>query len=457
MIHLINNEVVMLDSERWVQEQWPANSCCDPRLSRRAVNIALATLRQPTKSIPGRFSLQKDVKGCYRFLGNKAVGHQMLQQQHYENVLKEAASETGRVLFIQDGSELIYNNLKWTDLGPTADANGNGIMFHSCLAVKFKDSQPQVIGLSGQKAWIRERCDEKADPKVQEEKESQVWQEMIDQIGSVPEGCTWTTVGDRGADIFSFIESLPKGWDCVVRSKHDRKILMNGKEYNLKKCMRGLPSMGTTKLYLRARKDVSREVTLQLSWAAVDILPPPKADKEKPPIKGWYVRAWCEEDPTLEWILFTKSPITSFEEALEIVSIYRHRWLIEEYHKCLKTGCQIEEVQLRTAERLMALFGMLGVIATQLIQLKGVSRTNPEEPAEKHVDKIAVAVLQEIYSLKGVMTVREFWRRVAMLVGFMGRKSDGNPGWKKIWEGWIRLQDMCKGVELGRQLAAKGI
>jgi Transposase DNA-binding/Transposase DDE domain len=456
MIHLFNNEVIMLDSERWAHEQWPSTSFCDPRLSRRAVNIALATLKQPTTSIPGRFSLRKDVKGCYRFVDNKAIGHQMLQRQHYANVLKEATSATGKVLFIQDGSELIYNNLKWTDLGPTADANGNGIMFHSSLAVKFQDGQPQVIGLSGQKAWIRERSNKQLDSKAQETKESQVWQEMIDQIGPVPEGCTWVTVGDRGADIFSFIESLPEGWDCVIRSKHDRKILMNGQEYNLKKCMRELASMGTTIHFLRARKNVSREVTLQLSWAAVDILPP-KVDKEKPSIKGWYVRAWCEEDPTLEWILFTKTPVTSLNEALEIVSIYRLRWLIEEYHKCLKTGCQIEEVQLRTSERLMALFGMLGVIATQLIQLKGVSRTNPEEPAENYVDKIAVTVLQEIYSLKGVMTVREFWRRVAMLVGFMGRKSDGNPGWKKIWEGWIKLRDMCKGVEIGRQLAAKGI
>jgi len=446
----------VLDLEHWAQEQWPTISFFDPRLSKRAVNIALAILKQPTNSLPGRFSLQKDVKGCYRFLNNKAIGHQMLQRQHYENVLKEAASVPGRVLFIQDGSELIYNNLKWTDLGPTADANGNGIMFHSCLVVKFKDDQPQVIGLSGQKAWVREKCDEKADSKTQEEKESQVWKEMIDQIGPVPKGCTWTTVGDRGADIFSYIESLPIGWDCVIRSKHDRKILVNGIEHKLKNHMRGLSSMGSTTHFLRARKEASREVTLQLSWAEVDMLPP-NADKEKPPVKGWYVRAWCEEDPDLEWILFTKSRINSLEEAQEIVSIYRHRWLIEEYHKCLKTGCQIEEVQLRTAERLMALFGMLGVIATQLIQLKGVSRTNPEEPAEKHVDKLAVVVLEEIYSLKGDMTVREFWRRVAMLAGFMGRKSDGNPGWKKIWEGWIRLRDICRGVEVGRKLAAKGI
>jgi hypothetical protein len=134
-----------LNSEQWAKLQWPSVSFFDPRLHKRAVNIAGAILKQPKNSILGRFSLQKDVKGCYRFLNNKAVNHQMLQRQHYENVLKAAVCARGRVLFIQDGSELIYNNLKWASLGPTADSSGNGIMFHSCLAVKFQDDQPQVI------------------------------------------------------------------------------------------------------------------------------------------------------------------------------------------------------------------------------------------------------------------------------------------------------------------------
>ena len=52
----------------------------------------------------------------------------MLHSEHYKNVLAEPASAPGRVLFIQDGSELIYNNLKWIELGPTADSNDNGIL-----------------------------------------------------------------------------------------------------------------------------------------------------------------------------------------------------------------------------------------------------------------------------------------------------------------------------------------
>ena len=444
----------MLDFKKWAEKQWPSFLFFDPRHHKRVLSIVSAMLAKPTASLPGRFCFQKEIKGCYRLLGNERISHQMLQSQHYSNVIAEAASTTDRVLFIQDGSELLYNNLEWTDLGPTADSAGNGIMFHSCLAVKIQNDQPQIIGLTGQKAWIRER--KKVDAKVQAERESRVWQEMVDQIGPVPENCKWTTVGDRGADIFSFVESLPKGWDCVIRSKHDRKLLINGETRHLKKHMRELPTMGTVEQFLRARKGLSRNVKLNVSWSEVHMLPP-DSQKDKKPIKGSYVRVWAEEDADIEWTLFSLSPITSFEDALEIVTIYRHRWLIEEYHKCLKTGCQIEKVQLRTKDRLLVLFGMLGVIATQLLQLKLISRINPDELAEKHVDKTSLIVLQSFYELKAPLTVREYWRRVAMLVGFMGRKSDGNPGWQKIWKGWVMLREMSRGFEIAQRLNAGSV
>ena len=107
---------IMLISNNWIEEQWPSVSFLDPRVHKRVINIASAMLRHPTASLPGRFSMQKEIKGCYRFLNNKTVNHQMLQRQHYNNVLTEATSTSGRILFIQDGSELIYNNLNWTDV-----------------------------------------------------------------------------------------------------------------------------------------------------------------------------------------------------------------------------------------------------------------------------------------------------------------------------------------------------
>lgn len=35
-----------------------------------------------------------------------------------------------------------------------------------------------------------------------------------------------------------------------------------------------------------------------------------------------------------------------------------------------------------------------------------------------------------------------------MVDGFLGRKSDGNPGWQTIWKGWLRIQDMLEGIAM---------
>ncbi len=77
-----------------------------------------------------------------------------------------------------------------------------------------------------------------------------------------------------------------------------------------------------------------------------------------------------------------------------------------------------------------------------------MSRIMPEALAEQHIDHLTVEVIRIRYKLRGEITVKEFWRRVGKLGGFLARKSDGDPGWQKIWKGWIRLQDMRDGMEM---------
>ena len=40
---------------------------------------------------------------------------------------------------------------------------------------------------------------------------------------------------------------------------------------------------------------------------------------------------------------------------------YTCRWLIEEYHKCLKTGCALEKRQLEQATSLVTLLGFFAL------------------------------------------------------------------------------------------------
>lgn len=434
----------------WVEKQWNGAPLGDKRLEKRAIKIGEACLNTPGGTLPEKFGSWSGTKGAYRFFDSTEVTHEALQKVHNKNVIEIAGASGRLVLFIQDGSELIYNKHPCTHgLGPTADAFGQGIMFHTCLAVEWsKDSSPVTIGVAKQTAWIRPEPSEKMKNNDQKKKESLVWLNTLKAIGRPPVNSRWVSVGDRGNDIYEYISgAAEEDWDYALRAKHDRTILVNGEKQRLHKWVRSLESKGEYKLDLRARVEkFSRQAELKIAWGEA-VMQPPNGKKGKT-VEVTYVRAYDPEDEDLEWILVTSLKVNSVEDALEIVQIYEQRWIIEEYHKCLKTGCRIEDAQLKTGKRLLALLGILGVVATQLLKLRDLSRQQPDKLAEELVEKEIVDIVKNKFKLTGEISLKELWRRIAMMGGFLGRKSDGNPGWQTIWKGWLRIQDMLEGMAM---------
>jgi hypothetical protein len=118
-------------------------------------------------------------------------------------------------------------------------------------------------------------------------------------------------------------------------------------------------------------------VDLQVAWSALTIQPPTTGNERKQqPIDGWCIRVW-EESGDMEWILFTSIPVTDENSAFIQIDWYSCRWLIEEYHKCLKSGCAVEKRQLESANGLVTLLGFFAVVAVRLLQLRELSRSNP--------------------------------------------------------------------------------
>jgi hypothetical protein len=218
----------------------------------------------------------------------------------------------------------------------------------------------------------------------------------------------------------------------------------------LKEYVRSRPVETTKTISLHSRNGKpARTILLQVSWTALTLMPPSnRAEKHEQPQPGWVVRCWNDAEK-LEWILFSTLPVLTAEDALLRISWYEHRWIIEEYHKCLKTGCAIEKRQLATADGLLALFAFLAITAVRLLQLRGLARTNPQGLANTAgIDPILLSITASHLNTQTTsLTLAEFWRGVAMLGGFIGRKSDGEPGWQTLWDGWRRLQDMAWGAE----------
>ena len=128
---------------------------------------------------------------------------------------------------------------------------------------------------------------------------------------------------------------------------------------------------------------------------------------------------------------------------------YEKRWLIEEFHKALKSGCRLEERQYEAAKRLEAVTGVLSVLAVRLLQLKTIARDEPQRPAKQVVPMRWIQMLQSLRKRppKSPWTVRDFYRELAKLGGFLGRKSDGEPGWMTLWHGFEKLHLCLRGAD----------
>jgi hypothetical protein len=117
--------------------------------------------------------------------------------------------------------------------------------------------------------------------------------------------------------------------------------------------------------------------------ARMTLLPPrhdPRQSKE--PLPVWVIRVWEEQatagEEPLEWLLLTSVKTTTLEDAWERVDWYRSRWLVEDYHQCLKSGCRIEERQLQSVDGLMRLLGLLSPLAVRLLQVRAYARAEKE-------------------------------------------------------------------------------
>jgi hypothetical protein len=194
---------------------------------------------------------------------------------------------------------------------------------------------------------------------------------------------------------------------------------------------------------------------LQVAACAVELRSPRRpgaAPGSRAPLACTALRVW-EEEPApgseaLEWILLTDRPVTGPEVATECVQQYATRWVIEEFHKVLKSGLGAERLQLEHAERLFAAIALMSIVALRLLNLKEFLRVEPEAPpAKAGLDPLELHLL-ELQVKRPLRTVRDVALALGRMGGHMGRKGDGMPGWITLWRGLTRLQAMAHGAHL---------
>ena len=220
---------------------------------------------------------------------------------------------------------------------------------------------------------------------------------------------------------------------------------------------RNAPVLGKFEIDLRARKgQAARTAVLSVSSVTGIRLRSPQRPGHRagdlPGIDCNVVRIFEENPPDgikpLEWILLTDLPVETFEEAFECSQNYTTRWLVEDYHKALKTGCGAEKLQLETAHRLYGCIALMAVVALRLIHIREVFRIMPEANAEEAgLEPLELEILRRLFK-RPITTVRDVALAIGRLGGHLNRKSDGMPGMVTLCRGMKKLLIMALAVRL---------
>jgi hypothetical protein len=109
------------------------------------------------------------------------------------------------------------------------------------------------------------------------------------------------------------------------------------------------------------------------------------------------------------------------------------------FFNVLKNGCRVESMQLGSIDGIERALALYMIVSWRIAHLMRLGRTCPELDANLFFspDEIQGAYLltHTKHPVDRVPTLNEVLRLVARLGGFIGRKSDGEPGVKTIWLG----------------------
>jgi hypothetical protein len=475
------------DPHSWAATHFGKVEMSDIRRSARVLKIAQAMAAHPGKSIPQMMSDTYQVKATYKLLQHPEATPDTLQANH-RKIVSGKLQTRGTYLLIEDTSEMIWSGRAVRHgLGPVGAGTPGlqGFLLHSVLAATWitdsgTEKEPcqvvdvgerrpavEIIGLYDQQYHVRTRrpageSKNKTHACKKRERESQVWEGSIQRSGLLPvtEEVRLIRVADRGADIYEYLKACQLyGYEFVVRASTDRVVIDPGtgeRSGTLFEKVSAAPLMGSYQLKLRSRPGhMARTAEVNISAVEVEIRAPQRPGHGAGwdmPIRCTAVRVWEEQAPAgvdkLEWILLCDGKVENFARARECVQQYTSRWIVEEFHKALKTGMGAERLQIECAAGLFAAIAIMSVVALRLIGIREISREKPEAPAtEAGLSRMELTILEQQRG-EEIKTVKEVALAIGRLGGHLNRKGDGMPGWQTLWRGMTRLRDLVEGARM---------
>lgn len=466
-----------LDAADWTGQEFGNCQLGDERLVNRLVKIASVKATQPQGSYAQANGGQRhDLKGYYRFLNNERpeITEESMLQSHRGQTIRRMKNEQV-ALIVQDTTDLNLSTRSHCEgLGQIGTnqtgAKSRGLRLHSSLALGQEGLPLGLIQLHG---YAPESAEGKDPGRPTQEKESYRWLEGFAEAMKIAELLPDTqiiNVADREADMFELFDfrrrQSGRKAELLIRAKSDR--CLEETERKLFAELTATPLAGTVSITVpRQREHLSKPSTpgrpgLPLRQAQVEIrfkqvtlsAPNTAQTRNLNPITLWAIYL-LEKDPPvgatqLEWMLLTTIQVTSVKQALKCIGWYCRRWRIEEWHRVLKSGCNILDHQNQTAEALLRAIAIDAVIAWRIMLLSLLGREVPELPCDILFDRYECRVLELLSKKKteSKLSLGEAITLIARLGGYLNRKCDGPPGFETLWKGYTRFSGMAEILRL---------
>ncbi len=411
-----------LDTAQWAAHEFGGAPLGDKRLSKRLVDVVHAKAQTPSRAFSGVAKGDwAATKAYYRMIDQpegSAVNLTNILHPHRQRTMQRMMGQK-TVLCLQDGSELNYTNLeKCSDLGELkanqTGAKMKGLNLHSTFAVATNGLPLGVLKAQCIAPKTRSPDDKRKPSKIPiEEKKTFVWiahyRDLVDLKATMPQ-TQLVNVCDREADFFELFDEQRRnpGVDLLIRAKHNRNI--DECPAKLFAAIRQTPVQGKVSVCIpkqsarpkKSKQKVKaarpgRQTELVLRHLSIS-LPAPSYYRDKAPVQIQLIHAVEENPPqdtkAVEWFLLTTIKINSAADIEKCLRWYTLRWRIEDWHRVLKSGCKIDDLAHKTAERLRRAIGINLVIAWRIMLMTLLGRETPELPAEILFSDVELRTLQ---------------------------------------------------------------
>ncbi len=129
----------------------------------------------------------------------------------------------------------------------------------------------------------------------------------------------------------------------------------------------------------------------------------------------------------MQWYLLTSLPAGNAESGAAVVRHYLQRWRMEDFFRVLKSGCKVEYLAFRTADRLQRAIAINAVIAWRLLVMTLLGRHMPECAASLMFSDPELEFLLD-YSREYGLATPDSLGLVAHLGGYRALQHDPEPG-----------------------------